>query len=315
MQMEPMKETSRAFVLILTWNRWDVTIDCLRSVLDMTYANFDVLVVDNASQDGTPECVARIFPNVRVIENERNLGFAAGCNVGLRYALAHGADYILLLNNDTVVDPCLLTYLIGWTDAHPEAGLVMPTIFCFDMPNRIWSIGGRRHRLTLDVVPMATWKPPPKEEEQGRVVDYIYGTAMLIRRTVLEEVGLFDEAFFMYYEDLDLCLRTQRAGFAIYHVPGVAVWHREAASTRRDAALRYYHKARSSAYFFRKHAIGLCRPIIALYRLGSALCTVGRLLHARQLEAVRAYLQGLSDGLQIGPGSCQPGCCGLGDKS
>jgi hypothetical protein len=283
------------YIVILTLNHRDMTADCLRSVLQMTYPHYRVVIVDNGSTDGTVEFVKERFPDVTVIANSRNLGFAAGCNVGIRHAMAEGADYVLLLNNDTLVPPDLLDHLIA--QALPNAGILMPRISYSDEPGRLWFAGSRRHWLTLDARDFGPYGPRQIHDNELCAVDYVFGTAMLIRRAVLERVGLFDEAFFMYYEDMDFCLRVRAAGFELYYVPGVTVQHRVSASTSTHPPIRYYHKARSSVYFFRKHTQGARWLIIVPYRLGSAVCTVMRLLRQRQWIAVRAYLRGLADGL------------------
>jgi len=287
------------YIIILTWNHWELTFRCLSSVLRITYPNYQVVIVDNGSRDGTVDFIREKFPMIKIIANSCNLGFAAGCNVGIQYAASKGADYVLLLNNDTLVAPDFLDKMIAHAQVLPKAGILAPKIVYADGSGRLWFAGGHCHPLTLDVVSLGL----STSNNEPQPVDYVFGTAMLIRKNVLEEIGLFDELFFMYYEDMDFCLRARKAGYKIYYVPAAVVYHHVAASTAMFLPARYYHKARSSVLFFRKHVSGARYLIIVPYRLGSAMHTLIRLIRQQQVNAAKAYLQGLKDGLK-GKGGC-----------
>lgn len=286
------------YTVILTWNHKDVTAECLYSVLSIDYPKHMVIVVDNASQDGTAEFVRRTFPEITVIENERNLGYAAGCNVGIRYALEQGAEYIFLLNNDTLVRSDLIDVLVSWAEAHPDDGILTPLIRYADEPKRVWFAGSRRSWLTLDSKDFGPGRPEYVSTEQSREVDYALGCAMFIRSQVLQRVGLFDESFFMYYEDMDLSLRAQSAGYKLRYVPTAAVWHRVEVSTSNASPLRYYYKSRGGVRFFRKYVRGIRWLIILPYRLGSGIKTLVKLLSQQQVQSARAYVLGLWDGVR-----------------
>jgi GT2 family glycosyltransferase len=293
-------ENPLVFIIILSWNHWEITADCLRSLERLTYPNHRILLVDNGSTDGTVESLPKEFPNVILLANRQNLGFAPGCNVGIKYALTQRADFVLLLNNDTVVPEDLIDVLVNRAKILPDAGVLAPMLRYHDRSGRIWFAGSRRHWLTLESVDSGPEIPRRHTRtDELHTVDYIFGTAMMIPTAVLQKVGLFDEHFFMYYEDLDFCLRIQEAGYQLYYVPDTTVEHRVSSSTQSLSTFRYYHKARSSVYFFRKHAYGLRRLIIPFYRLGSALRTVLRLASRRQWPEIRAYLRGLKDGLSL----------------
>jgi GT2 family glycosyltransferase len=289
----------KVYIVILTWGQRKVTADCLRSVLALDYPAFDVVIVDNNSPDDTVEYVRSTFPQVMVLENERNLGYAAGCNIGIRYALEQSADYLLLLNNDTLVQPNLVNSLTSWAETHPSDAALTPLICYADDPKKVWFAGSNRNRLTLDsedfILGQATQQIATEKDRQ---VDYVMGCAIFIRAKVLRQVGLFDESLFMYYEDMDLSLRIQAAGYKLRYVPGSTVLHRVEASTADVKPLRYYYRARASVHFFRKHVHGLHWLIVVPYRLGSSLKTLVKLLSKRQTPAAIAHLQGLRDGLR-----------------
>jgi GT2 family glycosyltransferase len=240
--------------------------------------------------------VAQRFPDVEIIVNDKNLGFAAGCNVGMRYALNQGADYVFLLNNDTLIDPAALGHLVEL--AVDDVGMVAPKIYYADEPTRIWSIGGTRHPLTTEKTGDARNELDTGQWEEVLERDYLPACALLVSRRLLDEVGLFDERFFMYYEDADLALRARRAGFRLLLAPQAKVWHKVSISSGgSDSPNERYWMARSSVRFYRQHVRGLHWLIVLPYRTGSAVKMVSRLLWSRRGRSAWAYLRGLRDGL------------------
>lgn len=219
--------------------------------------------------------------------------------MGLRRAFAAGADYVFLVNNDTLVDPQAVARLVR--ALRPDVGILAPLIYYADDRTRIWSAGGKVRSWLLDKygdregqVDAGRW---PKMVEQ----DFVTGCGMLLSRAMLESVGLFDERFFMYYEDFDLCLRARQAGFRLLLVPAARMWHKVARSSGgRDSASERYWMARSSVLLFRKHARGAHWLAIAPWRLASAMRTTLRLLRTGQREACAAYWRGLCDGVRAG---------------
>lgn len=284
------------YSVTLNWNRQEDTFACLASMTELNYPNKRLLLVDNGSVDGTPQAVAQRFPEVEIIINEKNLGFAAGCNVGLRYALGQGADHVLLLNNDALIDPSALDHLIA--PVGPRVGMVAPKIYYAADPNRIWSVGGMRHPLTLEKTGDARGEIDNDQWDKVLERDYFVGCALLLSRQLLTEVGLFDERFFMYYEDSDLSLRAHQAGFKLLLSPQARVWHKVAVSSGgSDSPNERYWMARSSVLFFHKHVRGFRWLIVLPYRTGSAIKTTLRLVQEGKYQSARAYLRGLRDGL------------------
>ena len=237
-----------------------------------------------------------LFPGVEVLELGRNLGFAAGMNAGIRHALAAGAEQVLLLNNDTIVDQLMVERLVAHTFG--DVGLVAPLIFYASQPDLIWSAGGLCSRWTLEQT--HTLRGQRDRADWPVVIerDFVPGCAMLLSRSALESVGLFDERFFMYYEDSDLCLRIRRAGFRVLLVPGARMWHKVATSSGgADSPGERYGMAKGSVLFFRKHVHGWRWFIVVPFRLGSAVKTTIRLLWHGRESAMIAYWRGLYAGL------------------
>ena len=293
-----ISDTKAVCGLMLNWNRWAATVACLESLLVQTVPLVEIIVVDNGSDDDSVEQIRRRFPQVIVLETHRNLGFSAGCNVGLERALALNYDYVLLVNNDTVLAPEALACLLR--EACLDVGILSPKIFYASEPDRIWSIGGGCHPLTLEKTDDARGQLDDSQRYKTCEREYLVGCGMLISLNALREVGLFDTRFFLYYEDSDLSLRFRQAGFRLVMVGDAHMWHKVATSSGgADSPAERYYMAKSSIIFFRKHVDGLRWLIVGPYRLGSALKTTWRLARQRRFDSIRAYWRGLRDGLRL----------------
>lgn len=218
-------------VVVLNWNGRADTIACLESLGQCDYRNLNVIVVDNGSTDGSAAAVRAMFPAVEVIETGCNLGFAEGNNVGIRHALERSADFVMLLNNDTVVDPPLVSSLVRAAQAHPDGGIFSGKIFYFDAPSTIWYAGARwrSDRLFFEHVGERQVDDGLSFEDL-RDTDYASGCAFFVRARVLREVGLLDPRFFLTYEESDFCYRARSRGYRILYVPDAKLWHKVSVS-------------------------------------------------------------------------------------
>jgi GT2 family glycosyltransferase len=286
----------RVAIIVLNWNLRDDLAECLASLKRQTYPNSLVIVVDNASQDGSADMVRAQFRGTHLIVNEQNLGFAAGNNVGLRYALQQGAEYSLLLNNDTTVEADLVARLVAVAEADDSFGVLGPKILHYGSEDDVWYLGHRTH----------PWLPVPRRvnprlgEEAGSPacfnVDYVSGCGMLIRRDALEKTGLLDERLFMHYEDADYCRRAQQAGFGIGCVPGARMWHKVSRSSQREAPAVRQAKARNRALFYRKYRHGPHPVLTAAYVLASAGAIMARDLLRGDIALIGPHARGLYEG-------------------
>lgn len=219
------------FVIVLNWNGRDVVGLCLESLRKVRGCTLRIVVVDNASTDSSPALVRRDFPEVELIENGENLLFAEGNNVGIRYALQQGAQAVLLLNNDTEVDPDFASRMMDVLGRYPEAGVVGPKIYYYDDPECIWYGGG-------DFYPFI-WIPRHRDirkrdgsfGERSGETGYVSGCALLVRREVIEQIGLLDPGYRIYCEDVDFCLRARRAGWSCRYEPAAKIWHKVSSSS------------------------------------------------------------------------------------
>jgi len=242
------------FVIVLNWNGQDDTLECLRSLQKLNYSNFEILVVDNGSTDGSEEVIRSSFPSVRVIQTGRNLGYGGGNNVGIRFALSHGADYIWLLNNDTTVAPQALTSLVETAKADPKIAFVGSKIYFYDRPDVIWCVGG-----TIDLAAGGcTDHPGMHQEDKGQFnkisdVGYVSGCSLLADRAAIKAIGLLPEEYFLYFEETDWNLAAQRKGYRTVLAPASHVWHKyEESGDYKDRFI--YYSFRNRIHIVRKFA-------------------------------------------------------------
>jgi GT2 family glycosyltransferase len=274
-------------VVILTWNGKALALDCLRSLEAVTTPDVRVMVVDNASTDGTVEAIrARYGERVSTVVNSSNLGYAGGNNVGIRKALDEGARFVLLLNNDTTVDPAFIEELLAPLRESNTIGIAAPKIYFAQPANRIWYAGGE----------ISFWKGTARhtgirrtdrgQYDEPRDVAYATGCALLARREVFERVGLLDESYRAYFEDADLCMRARRAGFRVRYVPRARVWHRISASTGGQLSrAKVRRKLESSLRFFRTYAQPVHWLTIPLFFVLDVLRITGLVLVGRIRDA------------------------------
>ena len=287
-------------VLVLNWNAWEVTCDCLRSLARLEYENYDVAVIDNGSTDGSVQKFRQRFADLTILENGANLGFAAGNNIGVRYALEHGAQYVLLLNNDTVVSPSFLSALVRVAESDNRVGILNPKIYYFDPPDRIWYAGGSftpwfgfaRHK--------GIRKRSCDLHDSTREVTFITGCAFLIKAEVIRRIGLLDESFFMVCEDTDWSIRALRAGFRAMYVAEAEISHRESYTirNRKGKAFRDYYNIRNSLLLARKHARFYHWPSFAACLLSTIVYRAAGYSVLGQFDRIVALGRGLRDGMR-----------------
>lgn len=290
--------------VILSWHNVDDTIACIDSLRASTRAIDAVLLYDNGSTDGSGAALAAHFAAddlVHVAINTENLGFARGVNAGIRAAMERGATRVLVLNNDTIVDPACVAQLDEALDAHPRAAMAGPTIPYHDRPGIIWQAGGRWSRVRAGLrVPLKN-RPIGERPAAVTTCSFLTGCALLVRREAFERAGLFDERYYFYGEDADLCRRMLRAGYDLLHVPDAIVLHKIGDITRsRMSPFVLYHRGRAVALIPRLHDPLWYRPwAIALQLFVATPFRIVQLLRGGwQSGALRAWFAGLADGFR-----------------
>jgi hypothetical protein len=251
-----MPNRPSVWIVVLNWNGLADTLVCLASLRRLRYPAARVVVVDNGSSDGSAAAIRRDPANggVEIIEAKRNLGYAGGNNLGIRHALDHGADFILVLNNDTKVDPMLLDELLAAAERQPGAGCFGPWIYYMHDPERLWFTRSDWSREKSAFT--APWKGRLASELPNETMstDYVCGAALFFRAEVARQIGLLDERFFLVYEDSDWCLRARRAGFACASIPSARVWHKVGTSFGSESSpLRTYFSSRNRLLWAEKN--------------------------------------------------------------
>jgi GT2 family glycosyltransferase len=244
------------YIVILNWNNAADTLECLKSLHDIDYQPYVPIVVDNGSTDGSVEKIYTAFPSIHQIKLDSNLGYAAGNNVGIKFALEAGADYILVLNNDTIVDRYMLKELVFLAEGEENCGMVGPKMYCFQPQDTIfalgsfinWSKGYTTNRGMFKHV--SEIEVPTNPEE----VDFIAGCCVLVRRKLLEEVGFLDLEYYLNYEDVDWGTRVKEHGYEVWFNPASVIWHKVSATMGQGSPVNTYYMTRNALLFFWRNA-------------------------------------------------------------
>jgi GT2 family glycosyltransferase len=243
------------YIIIVNWNGREVTLDCLDSLSRLSYKHTKVVVVDNASSDGSVIAIGTRFPDVAILEMKENLRFAGGTNAGMRYGLEHGAEMFLLLNNDTTVDPEFLTGMVERITSSSDIGMVAPKIYYHGDPTRIWFAGGSISMWTGTMKHQGIREVDHGQFDTATEIEYSTGCCILVKREIVEKVGMLDESFTMYTEDADWSMRVRRAGYTILFEPKARIWHKLSVSS--GGHLSWYktrNKFISNLRFFGRYA-------------------------------------------------------------
>lgn len=250
-------------ILIVNYNTRELTLDALRSVYrSQTNYTFEVILIDNHSTDGSVEAIKEEFPQVKIIENQENVGFAKANNQGIRRAAGR---YILLLNSDTIIQPDTLEIMLRFMDQHPNIGasgckVVLPDgsldKACrrgFPTPSASFYYAFGLAKLFPHVPKFNQYQLSYLDPDDDYPVDCLVGAFMLVRREVIDHVGMLDEDFFMYGEDVDWCYRIKKAGWEIYYYPKTSIIHYKGAGKKRKSRKVVYEFHRAMILFHRKH--------------------------------------------------------------
>lgn len=338
------REYPNVSIVIINWNGWKDTIECLESIYQINYPNLDVIVVDNNSQDGSLEKIKNyalgeikvkseffeydpLDKPLKIIEytkdesesiknkkqisdstskiltlikNDKNYGFAEGNNIGMRYALNElNPNYILLLNNDTVVDKDFLNELVDTGESSVDIGIIGPKIYYYDKPDVIWGIGGKIDWKFARGLHVGINEIDKDQYNKMREFDYISGSAFLIKREVIDKIGLMDKKFFLYFEETDLALRASQKGYKNVHAPGAKIWHKVSKSGGGlSKTIGLYYITRNRWLFMKKWAKMSDYAFFVVYQaVGAVVFPIILSIYYNQ-NLFGAYYRGLIKGLE-----------------
>ena len=238
--------------IILNTNRRDDTLECLNSLHQSSYPSNKIIVLDNHSTDGSVGAIQAGFPDVQVVNLSANLGYAGNNNVGIEEALSNGADWIFVLNEDTILDPACISRLVEAGERDLQTGVVGPMVYHHDEPDVIQSAGGMLGPNWISIH-LAKNEKDVGQFNQPHGVDWISGCAIMVRRAAIERVGMIDARFFYYWEETEWCIRIGRAGWKILHVPDAKIWHKGVQRNYRPKPSVTYYSTRNHLLLLAKH--------------------------------------------------------------
>lgn len=282
-----------------------VTKQCLHSLRALTYRSFQVIVVDNASSDGSAEILAKEFPEIVLLSAATNLGFAGGNNLGFLYAFQHHFSYILMLNNDTIVEPDFLDHLIHYMETHPDTGAIQPRIHFEHDRSLIWN-GGSKHAVwTGFLYAEDVHRKPGKRSLQLKKVDWITGCAFLIRTSVLQQTGLLAENMFMYSEDVDLSMRIKALGNTLIYHPQAVIYHIAGMSNKTTTKgkegyvhpLVHYYNQRNRLWILKKYTPIYAVPTVIICNFFYISLIIGYFALRGRFNKLKAVMKAVKDGL------------------
>jgi len=287
---------SKIITIIPNWNLKDDLKACIDSLLKQAEVEQEIVVVDNGSQDGSVEEIHNRYPEVHLIALTENLGYAGALNLGIMYALENSARYILLLNNDTLIPEDVLHKLLSVLESDRSIGIVAPKILYNSNRKIVFALGDKRFRW-LPVPIGYGYRKKDRPQFSGQMeFDYVTGCAMLVRADVFRKTGLFNEAYFMYFEDADFCYRVREDGYRIVCYGDAVIYHKASLSAKKDHSNSIKIRARNRVWFYRSHLHGphpwltdFVLIVVAIYR------SISFLLYG-QKEYIRPYIFGLLEG-------------------
>ena len=284
------------YIITVNWYGLDDTLECLESLRNITYPKYNIIVVDNGSIDNQADIIKGIFPDIELIKNVENEGFVIANNQGIELAMEKGAEYILLLNNDTTVKNDFLEILVNYAEQNYDVGILSPKILYYNS-DLIWSMGGAISYITGFSIMLGKGK---NSKQYNTIIepDFVTGCAMLTKREVFEDIGLLDPVYFAYYEDVDYSYRARKAGYKIKVIPDSIIWHKKSASagikgSNKISQTQAYLWARNGI-IFGKHLAGLNKYKFLIGQLTFRL--VFGIINLKSKKDLVVYLRGIYDG-------------------
>lgn len=245
-----------AIVVVLNWNQFNLTFECIKSIMASEGVNFKLILVDNGSNDDSSDRIFDCFPNIQLIKIKKNRGFAYGCNYGLEYALKkHSESNIIFVSNDTIFSKSSVSDLIHCATLDSNIGMVVPKIYYFDKPDKIWYAGGKINYFLGRGSHFGFNKKDSKKYNKSNLVTFANGCVFLVKRNLLQTVGLLDTNFFSYAEDTDYSIRVVKSKYNIIYCPKSKIWHKISKSNKnkKSISLIIYYSIRNTIWLQKKY--------------------------------------------------------------
>lgn len=284
-------------IIAINYNQTEMTLDFLRSLSCLTYPNYEVIIVDNASREDPTSAIREGFPAVQVIRSMHNLGFAGGHNLGMKAARG---EYFFNVNNDTEIKPenaDLIEQLLAPFLEDAQTGAVSPKIRYFFHPHVIQYAGyGAIHPLTGRGFAIGDGETDNGQYDTPSTTWFMHGAAMMLSRQVVEAVGMMYEPFFLYYEEMDWSARIIKAGYRIHYQPTTVIYHKASMSTGKDSPLKAFYLTRNRLLYMRRNVGAWAFAAFILYFICATVpVTIARHLLKRQFEHLKAFMRAIDD--------------------
>jgi len=286
-------------IIILNWNGEKDTLECLNSLKKLDYKGCDITVVDNCSTDGSAETIKKQFQLIKLIKNPKNLGWAGGNNIGIKYALENKAEYVLLLNNDTVVDEKFLSEMIKIAQSDKKIGIISSKSYFYSSPNVLQYATLRFNFKKGRSILEGYGQEDKGQFDTPQEINFCGGACILVKREVFEKIGLLDEDYFMYFDDTDFGTRAIKAGYKIIFCPKAKIWHKVSASSRGQNNLFKDHlMSRNRIIFMKKHANkGQFYRFLAYLFLESAIAFL-TFIKKGKFDVLKSTIKGILEGIK-----------------
>lgn len=255
----------KVYIILVNYNGYRDTIECIDSLEKINYNNYNIIVIDNKSSDGSAAILTDRFPDIKIIENEQNIGFSGANNIGINYAIENGAEYILLLNNDTTVDSNFLKVLVDNCKKDKSVGICIGKIYFYKEKRKIWYAGGYVSKFKGNVYHNGYNEVDTGVYDKISKVTFATGCCMLIPKEVILNIGLLSEDYFLYYEDADYCCKISNGGLSILYCPASVIYHKISASTGELSQLSQYYLIRNRNIFINRNIKGVYKLISFLF--------------------------------------------------
>ncbi len=259
-------------IVVVNWKNYNDTKDCLKSLYLSNNTSFSIIVIDNESKEESAFKLKESFPQITILPQETNLGFTEASNIGIKYGLNLGAEYIMLLNNDTVVPKNFLIPLLTTLRSNCQIAAVQPKIMFADNPNKIWSGGGIYYSLIASTTTIGYDQIDTEKYCKQKYLDWLTGCCILIKAEIISEVGLLNNHFFAYYEDVDWSLRIRKLGYLLAYNPSIPIYHKAGASSKTE----------------NKSADGFLSPFVHFLNIRNHIFLIR--LHAKGFNAINAHV-------------------------
>jgi len=252
-------------IIIVNWNNYKDTSQCLDSIRSIDYPNYQLIVVDNGSKDKSDDNLYKNYPEIILLKNYENLGFTGGCNKGIKYALENNFRYLMLLNNDTIVTNTFLTSLVEFIESDDKIGAIQPKIMFNHDRNLIWNASGSFNAFLTKTTTLGENEIDQGQFDNSRQTDWITGCCFLIRTSVVKKIGLLDQRFFAYYEDTDWSMKIQQLGLKMFYEPMSVIYHKVGMSDKNHgphnegnvSPFSHYLGVKNHLFLVRRYAKGV----------------------------------------------------------